>query len=376
LPAVWSFRIVGGPAWDKAEMNRKRTTLSDVASSAGVSAVTVSRALRHPDMVSAELRARVERAVDELGYIPNRLAAALASARTHTVGALVPSLTNGVFADYLRALHDVFLPAGCQILVSNTRYAPDEEEKAIATLLGQHPEAMIVAGIDQTPAGRAMLANSGIPVVQTMELADDPIDINIGVSQHDAGRDATRYLFDLGHRRIGQISARLDARSRRRIEGYRQAMGEFGIDATPLVAITPRPSTVRLGAELFAELLARNPDVEAVFCCNDDLALGALFECHRRGISVPDEMSIVGFNDLEFCASAYPSLTSVAIPRYEMAEKAARIVLDIIRGPGERPPETRIDLGYRIVERQSSGRKRAAMRAGSQPAAALLRDPP
>jgi LacI family gluconate utilization system Gnt-I transcriptional repressor len=344
-----------------------------VAKRAGVSAVTVSRALRQPHMVSPDLRQRVERSVAELGYIPNRLASALASARTHTIGVVVPSLTNGVFADYLRALHDIFLPAGLQIIVSNTRYSEDEEERAIATLLGNHPEAMIVAGIDQMPRARALLANAGVPVVQTMELTDSPIDINIGVSQRGAGAAATRYLYDLGHRRIGQISARLDPRSRRRIEGYREVMEAVGIEHAGLVVATPRPSTVRLGAEIFADLLSRNPDVEAVFCCNDDLALGALFECHRRGIAVPGDISIIGFNDLEFCAGAFPSLSSVAIPRYEMAAACANIVLDLIRGSGERPRERRIDLGFRIVERDSTARRRGALRAASgRPAAALL----
>jgi LacI family gluconate utilization system Gnt-I transcriptional repressor len=126
---------------------------------------------------------------------------------------------------------------------------------------------------------------------------------------------------------------------------------------------------VRLGAELFADLYARVPDMDAVFCCNDDLALGALFECHRRGIAVPDDMSIIGFNDLEFCASAFPALTSVAIPRYEMAEQSARIVLDLIRGSGERPAERRIDLGFRIVERQSTRRPGSARADGRLAAA-------
>jgi len=309
--------------------------------------------------------------VAELGYIPNRLASALASARTQTIGVVVPSLTNGVFVDYLRALHDVFNPAGFQVLVLNSRYASADEEKAIATLLGQHPEAMIVAGIDQTDRSRRLLVEAGIPVVQTMEVATDPIDINIGVSQRSAGRAATQFLLDLGHRRIGQVSARLDPRSRRRIEGYRLAMSEAGIDSPGLLATTPRPSTVRLGAELFGELHARIAGLDAVFCCNDDLALGALFECHRRGIAVPGDISIMGFNDLEFCSSAYPALSSVAIPRYEMAEQSARIVLDIIRGSGERPHERRIDLGFRIVERESTRRPQVATGGGRRAAEAV-----
>jgi LacI family gluconate utilization system Gnt-I transcriptional repressor len=341
----------------KKRTGRRRTTLFDVAELAGVSPVTASRVLRKPELVSAALRNRVESAMRDLAYIPNYLASALASSRTHTIGAVIPSLTNGVFSDYLKALHDVFLPGGFQILVLNSRYSPIEEEKAIATLLGQHPEGMIVAGIDQTDRARLLLEQAGVPVVQTMEVAEEPdaiIDINIGLSQRQGGYAATRYLFDLGHRRIGHISARLDARSRRRIEGYRQAMDEAGIDASRLVATTPRPSTVALGAELFSQVLARTPAIEAIFCCNDDLALGTLFECHRRGIRVPDDISIIGFNDLEFCSSAYPSLSSIATPRYEMAQKASELVLEIIRGSGERPPERRIDVGFRIVARDST----------------------
>ena len=182
----------------------RRATLSDVAAHAGVSAVTVSRALRHPQMVSPDLRARVQRAVEALGYIPNQLASALASSRTGTIGVLIQSLTNGVFADYLKALHDAFLPAGFQVVVLNSRYSAEEEDKAIATLLGQHPEALILAGIDQSEHARRMLAQSGVPVVQTMELTDDPIDINIGFSQFGAGHAATDHLLALGRRRIGR----------------------------------------------------------------------------------------------------------------------------------------------------------------------------
>jgi LacI family gluconate utilization system Gnt-I transcriptional repressor len=333
---------------------QRPVTLSDVAKRADVSTVTVSRALRQPDMVTAPLRARIERAVRELAYVPNHLASALASKRTNTVGVLIPSLTNGVFADYLKALHDTLNPAGLQVLVLNTRYDSGEEERAVATLLGHHPEAMIVAGVDQTPLARRLLAQAGIPVIQTMELTDDPIDINIGLSQAAAGHAATRYLLGLGHRRIGHITARLDPRARRRTEGYRHAMSEAGIDTAPLVAATPRPSTVGLGAALFAEILSRSPDLDAIFTCNDDLALGVLFECERRGIRVPDDMSIIGFNDLEVAGSAFPALSSVATPRYDMGRSAAEIVLESIRGSGKRPNKTRIDLGFRIVARAST----------------------
>ena len=331
----------------------RRVTLDDVATRARVSAVTASRVMRKPEMVSADLRARVDSAVRELAYIPNQLASAIASSRTGRVGVVVPSLTNGVFGDYLRALHDVFIPAGIQVLVLNSHYLAGREEKAIATMLGQFPEAIILAGISQSRQARKLLKQSGIPVIQTMELTASPIDINIGMSQREAGYIATRHLFELGHIQVGQISAQNDSRSFKRIEGYKQAVEEFG--AVPMIVSIDKPDSVPLGGLLRAELMARWAKVTAVFCGNDNLALGALFECQRRGILVPEDLSIIGFNDLEVSACSYPSLSSIATPRYEMAQYSAEIILEIIRGSGNRPKQHQIDLGFRLIARESTG---------------------
>jgi LacI family gluconate utilization system Gnt-I transcriptional repressor len=340
---------------------RPRSKLSDVAHRAGVSAVTVSRALRRPEMVSPQLRERIDSAIKDLAYIPNRAASILASSRSNVIGVVVSSLTNGVFADYLRALHDMFQPKGFQVMVLNSRYSPVEEEKAIVTLLGQHPEAIILTDVDQTPYARELLEHAGIPIIQTMSLTDTPIDINIGISQYEAGGLATRHLIDLGYRRIGTIAARLDSRARARLAGYDDAMKKAGIHDKALVELSPIPSTVKQGGELFSALRARCPDLEAVFCGNDDLALGVLFECGRRGLAVPCDLSVVGFNDLEFAASAYPALTTIAVPRHEMGRLSAEIVLEIIRGSGKRPAVSRIDLGFKLSLRAST---KASARSG------------
>ena len=329
-----------------------RITLHDVARRADVSAVTVSRVLRDPDKVSETLRRRVQAAVHDLAYIPNQLASALASSRTARVAVIVPSLTNGVFDDYLKAAHDVFVPAGFQVVVSNSNYAPGHEEKAIATALGQFPEAIILAGIEQTAQARKSLKQSGIPVVQTMEIARDPIDINIGLSHFDAGHAAARYLFELGHRNVSHIAAPLDSRARQRVSGYCRAVTEFR--STPEIVSSEAPSSVALGGVLFVQMIQRAPATTAVFCGNDNLALGALFECQRRRIRVPDDISILGFNDLEFAASAYPSLSTVATPRYEMARRAAEIIVEITRGSGKRPKERQIDVGFKVIARESA----------------------
>jgi LacI family gluconate utilization system Gnt-I transcriptional repressor len=348
---------------------KRRATLSDVARRAGVSPVTVSRAIRHPQMVSEDLRRRVDDAVRSLNYIPNHLASALASTRTHIVGVIVPSLTNGVFDDYLGAIQDVLNPAGIQVLVLNVRYSEAQEEEAIATLMGYHPEAMIVAGVDQTERSRQLLRNSGVPVVQTMDVSDTPIDLNIGLDHSAAAAAAVQYLYDQGHRKIAHLTARADPRARRRHAGYQQRMDELGLSTARLVAASPRPADVEMGGELFARVHADIPDLTAVFTCNDDLALGTLFECQRRGIRVPEDVAIIGFNDLDFTTAAVPTLSTVSTERRQMGTWAAQTILEIIRGTGQRPAQPRVDIGFSIKARGST----AVMRATRSPTKARVR---
>jgi LacI family transcriptional regulator, gluconate utilization system Gnt-I transcriptional repressor len=330
--------------WGPSLNSKHRATLADVARRAGVSPVTVSRAIRQ----------RIDDAILKLNYIPNHLASALASTRTGIVGVIVPSLTNGVFDDYLGAIQDVLNPAGFQVLVLNVRYNELEEEKAIQTLMGYHPEAMIVAGVDQTERSRELLRHSGVPIVQTMDVGEAPIDLNIGLDHTAAGAAAVRYLHEQGHRKIAHLTARADPRARRRHAGYLEQMAAFGLSTEGLVGASPRPSDVAMGGELFAQILADVPDVTAVFTCNDDLALGTLFECQRRGIIVPDDLAIIGFNDLDFCIATVPTLSSVSTERPQMGRWAATAILDIIRGSGKRPKQTRVDVGFSIKARGST----------------------
>jgi LacI family gluconate utilization system Gnt-I transcriptional repressor len=192
------------------------------------------------------------------------------------------------------------------------------------------------------------------PIVQIMELDPDPVDMIIGFSHADAGQAAISHLLAQGCRRIGFLGARMDPRVQRRLAGYQAAMKAALLFDPRLVVTTPVPTSVTLGGTLFADLLAKAPDTDAVFCANDDLALGVLFECQRRHISVPKQMAIVGFNDLEFMASAVPTLTSVRTNRYEMGREAATMVIETIEG--RRPEQRIVDLGFTVMERESSAR--------------------
>jgi LacI family gluconate utilization system Gnt-I transcriptional repressor len=196
------------------------------------------------------------------------------------------------------------------------------------------------------------------PIVQIMEIGPAPIDMMIGFSHYEAAKAGISHLLEQGYRRIGFLGARMDPRVQRRLEGYQAAMNDAALFDPRRVVTTATPSSVTLGGTLFADLLAKAPDIEAVFCGNDDLALGALFECQRRHMSVPEQMAIVGFNDLEFMASSVPTLTSVRTNRYEMGSAAAAMLIEAIEG--KRPEEPVLDLGFTVIERQSSQMQRAA----------------
>jgi len=340
-------------------MGRKRARtakirLTEVAKLAGVSPITVSRFFRTPEALTAGKRVRVESAARELGYEPNLAARALASQRTEVIGVLIPSLTNNVFSDVLRGIYDALDGSRYSIQLANTRYSILQEERLLRLFLAQKPAALIVTGINQTPDARAILESVDCPIVQIMEIGPSPVDMMIGFSHFDASKAAISHLLDQGYRKIGFLGARMDPRVQRRLEGYRAAMNEAGLFDERLIVTTAVPTSMTLGGTLFADLLAKAPEIEAVFCVNDDLALGALFECKRRHMSVPQQMAIVGFNDLEFMASSVPTLTSVRTNRYEMGRNAAQMVIETLEG--RRPEQGVVDLGFSIVQRESSKR--------------------
>lgn len=333
----------------------KKVTLVDVAAAAGVSAITVSRVINQPEKVSESLRQQVQKAVDSLGYIPNQYASSLASAKSKVIGVAIPSLSNIVFTDVLRGIYDVMGTAGYKVLLVDTHYSPLEEEKMIRTLLSQAPEGMIITGGDQTRACQNILQKSRIPIVQIMEMLQQPLDMNIGLSHYQAGYDVVKHLLDKGCARIGFIGARMDPRVQQRMQGYKTALEDAGKYWKNFIVTTPEPSSIAVGGELFKSLMAAtNGVVDAVFCANDDLALGALFESQRMNIRVPADMAICGFNDIEAAQFVNPSLTSVSVGRYEMGVRAAEMLVDTLNG--KHPAKKIVDMGYQIKQRLSTTR--------------------
>jgi len=327
-------------------------TLDDVARACGVSPITVSRALRGARNVAPELRARVQAAVDQLGYVPNVAARALASARSSHVAVLIPSLTNQLFVELLEAVQDALSPHGFQSLIGVTHYDPAQEEALLRSHLSQRPAGLLLAGFDRSAAARRMLEQSMAPCVYLMENSDEPGVNSVGFSQQDAGRAIVEHLLQRGRRRIAYAAGQLDPRVMMRLEGYREALRAAGCHDPALELLVPGPTSLALGGRQFEDLLARHPDVDAIFYCNDDLAQGALLAALRTGVPVPQRVAIAGFNDLGGSDQMLPPLTTVRTPRREIGERAAAMLLALMRG--EPLAQRRVDLGFELVVRQSS----------------------
>jgi LacI family gluconate utilization system Gnt-I transcriptional repressor len=340
-----------------------------VASRAGVGAITVSRALRDPGQVAEDLRRAIDDAVRELNYTPNLHARALASAHNELIGVLVPALTPNIFTDVLRGIYDGVEETNLRVEIVNTRYNRELEERRIIELLRHKPAGLIVSGVDQTPAARRALEAAECPVVQIMDLTDDPVDRVIGFSHREGGRRMTEHLVAAGYRRIAFLGGYLNDRSGGRLIGHREALEAAGLYSPDLVCQldTAPPSadpgnpdewlrfaSPATGRALLAKAIETIPGLDAVFCNNDMLALGVLFECNRRGIRVPEDLGIAGFNDLDTAAAAEPGISSCRTPRWECGHSAAHAIRDTIEGVAGLPRV--VDLGVTIMARGSTRR--------------------
>lgn len=334
-------------------------TMQDVARAAGVSTITVSRALRTPDKVKGATRERVEAAVRALGYVPDQVAGSLSSRESRLVAALVSTLSGSIFASTVDGLAQSLREADHQLLLGTTEYSSASEQALITAALSRRPDGIVLTSGDHTPAARAMLAGAGIPVVEVWELPEHPVDMAVGFSNLEAGRAMTRHLHATGRRRIGFIGGARpvgggegDRRGRLRRQGYEAALAELGAGPPRLVAEPAGGPMVERGARDLAALLERWPDTDAVFCSSDSVALGAVSEARRRGIAVPGTLAIAGFGDFEFAGEAGLGLTTVSIPGYAIGTEAGRLLL--ARKRGETVAQPVLDLGFRIVRRATA----------------------
>lgn len=324
----------------------KAATLHDVAREAGVSLITASRALGNPAVVSQVTIERVREAVVKTGYIPNLLAGGLKSKRSMTVAALVPVISVPQFLPTIRALTETLDSQGYQLILGQSGYDHSREEKLLGTMLSRRPDGLVITGLVHSQAAREQLKRLGIPIVEIWDLSDRPLDMMVGFSHLKVGSAIAGYFLGKGWRRVG-VATGDDHRAMTRADGFRAA---FGRDV-PTV-IVPAPSSLEMGRKAMAELLRRDPKIEAVYCSSDGFAQGAIIEAQVRGRRVPGDLAVCGFGNADFSAHLMPSLTTVHVDGAAIGEHAAQLIVDRCAGrPVARPV---IEVDFRIVERQST----------------------
>jgi LacI family gluconate utilization system Gnt-I transcriptional repressor len=325
-------------------------TLSDVAKLAGVSAITISRALNTPERVSPDTLQRVRDAVARTGYVPNLLAGGLASNRSRLVAALIPAIAGSVFLDTIQALTDTLAASGLQLMLGQSGYTGAREDALIDAIVGRRPDGIVLTGIMHSSEGRRRLLASGIPVVETWDLTPTPIDMLVGFSHEKVGAAAASFLYSHGYRRPAILTAD-DHRAGLRRAGFEARLRELGIAKVPAAQVTA-PSTLANGRAGLRQLLAQRRKIDAVFCSSDVLAEGVLTQAHAQGLQVPGDLAVVGFGDMGFAAHLHPALTTVRIDGAAIGEQAARFIIDRIEG---RQLAVRIrDIGFSIIERASA----------------------
>ncbi len=332
----------------------QRVTMTEVAREAGVSPSTVSLYLRRPDTVTPATGRRIAAAIETMDYMPNFVAGGLAASSSRMVSIIVPSVRNAFFAETVARMQAELRKEGLQVMVGDSEYSEREEESLVRAALSWAPAAIVIAGLSHNAATQKLLRMRQVPVIEIWELGGAPIDAAIGFSHESVGTAAAEHLLARGRKRLVFLGARMqeDRRAAQRAGGFVAAASAGG--ATFAASLNhPAAAQVDIGGVLLAQALQQYPDLDAIACSNDHLALGVLFECQRRGIAIPGDIALIGFGDLQFSAAANPSLTTISPPGDLIGSEAARMI--VARLAGDRSSEgSVIDTHFKLVQRQSS----------------------
>ncbi|CAD0184451.1 Gluconate utilization system GNT-I transcriptional repressor [Ruegeria sp. THAF57] len=327
---------------------KRPLTLRDVSEASGVSEMTVSRVLRNRGDVSDATRTRVLAAAKELGYVPNKIAGALASSRVNLVAVIIPSLSNMVFPEVLTGINQVLEDTELQPVVGVTDYLPEKEEKVLYEMLSWRPSGVIIAGLEHTDAARAMLDSAGIPVVEVMDTDGKPVDAMVGISHRRAGREMAQAILKAGYEHIGFMGTKmpLDHRARKRFEGFTEVLGKHGIEIEDREFYSGG-SALAKGREMTQAMLERSPELDFLYYSNDMIGAGGLLYLLDQGIDVPGQIGLAGFNNVELLQGLPRKLATMDACRLEIGRKAAEIIATQLADPNAEV-DTRVTLTPKI----------------------------
>lgn len=308
-------------------------TLRDVSEASGVSEMTVSRVLRNRGDVSATTREKVLTAAKELGYVPNKIAGALASQRVNLVAVIIPSLSNMVFPEVLAGISQVLEDTELQPVVGVTDYLPEKEEKVLYEMLSWRPSGVIIAGLEHTEAARAMMNASGIPVVEIMDADGEAADAMVGISHRRAGRVMAAAILEAGYKKIAFLGTKmpLDHRARKRFEGFTETLAKSGVEVAEREFYSGG-SALAKGREMTKAVLERSPDIDFIYYSNDMIGAGGLLYLMEKGIDVPGQIGLAGFNGVELLQGLPRQLATMDACRREIGIKAAEIIAARVNG--------------------------------------------
>ncbi|MEP7456208.1 LacI family DNA-binding transcriptional regulator [Phyllobacterium sp. SB3] len=317
----------------KTNPAQNNATVNDVAKLAGVSTATVSRTLNSPDVVRPEVRERVTMAIQKLGYIPNDSARALRQNQTRLIGVVVPTLSYALYADFFASLQKTLAEKGFFALLTTSEYDLQSEAEQAAKLIRQGAQGLVLVGRLRDKQLSRLLATSGVPYVTAYVF--DPTDTigSIGFDNARAVSEVVNYLVSLGHRKIAMLTGLTTNRNDRalaRVQGYVTAMNAHQLPSDEWIA--QAPYTIIGGRTALQEIFDKSLQPTAIVCGSDMLAIGALQECKARNIQVPQDISIVGFDDLEIAAHIEPPLTTVSVPSVSMGKAVGERIVEICLG--------------------------------------------
>ncbi|WP_239520610.1 LacI family DNA-binding transcriptional regulator [Pseudooceanicola aestuarii] len=304
-------------------------TLRDVSEASGVSEMTVSRVLRNRGDVSVATREKVLNAAKQMGYVPNKIAGALASQRVNLVAVIIPSMSNMVFPEVMTGINRVLETSSLQPVVGITDYLPEKEEKVLYEMLSWRPSGVIIAGLEHSDPCRAMLRAAGIPVVEIMDTDGTPIDAAVGISHRRAGREMGRAILRAGYRKIGFLGTTLgaDHRARKRFEGFTEALAKGGVEIAE-TEFYSKGSALGKGREITQTIMTRRPDLDCLYFSNDMIGAGGLLWMMEQGYDIPGKVGLAGFNDVQLLQGLPRKLATMDSCREEIGSRAAQIILD------------------------------------------------
>lgn len=329
---------------------RSPVSLRDVARAASVSVITASRALRGLSLVTPSTQAHVREVAAALGYVPNLVASSLRSQRTGLVAVVMPTVAGSIFASTVEAISRALEATGYQVLIGESSYDVQVEQRVLEGLVQRRPDGVIIAGVNHTQTSRDLLKAMRVPVVEIWDITDSPVDSVVGFSNHGAAYAFTRDLINKGYRKFALATGPIDGQNRAslRVNGHLQALDEAGISRGPSIIIPYFLGMLRSG-ETLREFTRSHPEVDCLFCTNELIAIGATVQCRRAGFRIPEDLAIVGFGDVEAASIIEPQLTTVVIHGAEMGEAAARIIHEHLSGAATE--SKKVDVGFDIAWR-------------------------